>query len=1049
MSHFSIKKISGLSLHTLARLRSGSAMGAITMAVFVLPASALAQNECGLPDPSDGTVTCGTDGNPYANGIAYIAPLEDLTIELDDGVVIDTSDGLAPGVLAVAAGDNDVTVAGGTNTSITTAAQGAFGVFGATSDGALILSLDEIATTGDNATAISASSGTGSLVANANSINTQGDNANGITVNTGSGDVSVNSGEIATAGRGSRGVEILSALGDISITANTITTTGESVGLINPGAIGILANTGGAGGIDINAGEVTTSGEGGTGIVAQTLDGLITITAGEVTTSGAGADGINVNSVSGPVTADVGSISTSGEASDGLFVSSTDGDLSYSGDNVTVTGSDSTAVTLSSGTGDVSVTTTGVVGASGRGGGGIFATSVTGETSVSVNDVSTVAALAGDTDSNRAAIYASGARANVIVGGSAITTGAAAGSVNAATVTAIATTGDASALVNNVSATGDGVRALDVTAANNAAATLNGQLQSLGDNADAVRVTGGNLATVTVGINGTVRASDGDAVVLNSANGSTLNNAGLIENNNFGFAVAALGGPITINNTGFLTSDIMFTSGNDTVNNSGTFVVGPNPDFRAGADVFINSGTVRFLAGADAPVARVFTQLETFNNSGGLIDLRNDVAGDELTLPGTFTGSQNGFIGVDADLSSVDQSDRLNIGGAATGSTGLLVEFTGPARLNSGLVVVQGGAGTQADAFVLAGGSQSFGLIDTGIVFDPAGNSFSLVGVPGAAAYRTAGFVDAARNLWHESADAWSAHMRELRDGAWGSGAGSAGGGLWVQMHGSVEEQDNITQTSTFGLARTFDLGFQQDYFGGQAGFDFGGKAGDDGNFAFGLTGGYINSHLKFNGVADEVAFDAFNAGGYATINSGSLFISVLGKYDYYEANSESPSGQYTAALDGDAYGAQAELGFRIGSDTFFIEPIGTISYVRTNLDDLVVQASTVEFIDDDGLRGKLGARLGASFPSAMLNTVVLYAGGNYVHEFSAEDSVDFSNGNEIVRITNRSRGDYGEAILGVNIGATNAVSGFIEANGSMGSDFEAYGARAGLRFRF
>jgi len=1108
MSQFSVKKFTGFSFHNLAKLRSGSAMSAITMAALVLPASALAQNECGIPDPSDGTVTCDTDGNPYPNGIAYIAPLEDLAIVLVDGVVIDTTDSLNPGVLALAIGANDLTVSGGTNTSITSAAQGAFGVIGATSDGALILSLDEIATTGDNATGISASSGTGSVTANANSIMTAGDNASGITVNTNSGDVTVNSGEITTSGLSSRGVDVLSNLGTISITADTIATTGGSAGFIDPGAIGILANTGGAGGINIDAGEVTTSGEGATGIAAQTLNGLVSITAEAVETSGAAADGINVNSASGLVSADVGTImttgpnargivatgadgvdiafdsimttgpgatglvipaspgpfgpiptataaivggdiTTSGESSDGVFASTTDGDLSYSGENVTVTGSDSTAVVLSSQAGDVSVTTTGLVGASGREGGGIFATSITGDAFVSVNDVSTVAALAGDTDSNRAAIYVSGASADVIVGGSAITTGAAPGSMNAASVTAIATNGDASAMVNNVSAAGDGIGALHVTAANNAAATLNGQLQSLGSDADAVRVTGGNFAAVTVGINGTVSAADGDAIVLTSGNGSRLNNAGAIENNDSGFAVAAFGGSLTINNTGSLTSDLMFTPGNDTVNNSGTFVVGPNPDFGAGADVFVNTGTVRFLAGADAPVARVLTGLETFNNSGGLIDLRNDVAGDELTLPGAFIGSANSMVGVDVNLSSDDQSDRLNIGGAATGSTSLLVELTGPAALNSGTILVQGGAGTLADAFVLAGGSQSFGLIETDLVFDPVGNSFSLVGAPGAAAYRTAGFVDAARNLWYESADAWSAHMRELRDGAWGSGAGSASGGLWVQMHGSLEEQDNITQTSTFGLARTFDLGFQQDYFGGQAGFDFGGKAGDDGNFAFGVTGGYINSHLKFSGVTDEVAFDAFNGGAYATINSGSLFISVLGKYDYYKANSESQSGQYVADIDGDAYGAQAEIGFRIGSDNFFIEPVGTIAYVRTNLDDLVVQASTIEFIDDDGLRGKLGARLGASFPSAMLNTVVLYAGGNYVHEFRGEDSVDFTNGNELVRITNRPRGDYGEAVLGVNIGATDAVSGFIEANGAMGTDFEAYGARAGLRFRF
>lgn len=918
-------------------LRSSSAAGAIAFAIFALPSVAVAQNECGLAPADGGTVTCETGGNPYANGITYIAPLDDLTIVLEDGVVIDTSGNLNPGVLALGVGDTDITVLGGTNTAIMTDAQGAFGVLGATTLGALRLTLDDITTTGANASGIVASSESGPVTVNVNTISTAGANADGISATTNSSDITIDAGSISTTGLGATGIAARSDAGDIAI---------------------------------------------------------------------------NVG-------------------------------------NVTVTGADSTAITAASAVGDVSVSSTGTVVASGRNGGGLFATSGTGNAAIIANNVSTVAALAMDTDTSRAAISATGANASVRVNGTAQTSGTGFAGADSATVAATATNGNASAIVNNVTARGDGVSALRVTATNAATATLNGQIAALGDGADAVIVDGGNTASVTVGANGTVDAADGDGIVLISGNASTLNNAGVIGNNTNGFAVAAFGGPLTINNSGTLTSDILFTAGADRVNNTGAFIVDTSPDFGAGADTFNNSGTVRFTPGAAGPVSRTFTGLETFNNTGGLVELRNGVTGDRLTLPGNFAGSAGSRLGLDVDLSGSGTADRLIVGGAATGSTALLIDYSGPAGLNSGVILVDGGVGTQAGAFMLDGGSRNFGLIETDLVFDAANNNFALVGAPSAAVYRTATFVEGARNLWHVSADAWSAHMRGLRDSAWASGAGGSGGRLWVQMHGALEQRENVASVSNFGLNRTFDLGYDQDYFGGQMGFNFGGAAGDDGNFSFGVTGGYVNSEMQFNNVADRTSFDAFNAGVYAAVNSGSLFANVLAKYDWIKADATSASGQYSADFDGNAYGAKGEIGFRLGSDRFFLEPVASIAYVRTDLDDLNVQNSTIEFMDDDGLRGKLGARIGASFPSALLNTVVLYAGGNYVREFQGDDSVAFTNNSQTVLIDNRAIGDYGEGVLGVNFGSADGVSGFIEANGAKGSEFDAYGARAGLRIRF
>ena len=980
-----------ISVFSYSMLRAGTASGAIAFAIFALPSAALAQNLCSAAPVGGGIISCVTGGNLYPNGITNIAPVDDLTIVLEDGVVIDTSGNLNPGVLAVATGATSITVLGGTNTAIATDGLGAVGVLGTTTSGALSLTLDGITTAGADAGGIVARSDSGLVTVNVATIATAGANADAINVLATSGQALVNAGSVSTTGFNSRGI----------------------------------AATGGDG-VNIVFGAVTTTGDGATGVLVPfgpTATRAATLSGGNVVTSGAAAYGIAVTVVGG--------------------------DVNLTAGNVTVTGTDSTAITATSDVGNVTIASTGSVVASGLNGGGIFATSITGNASVIANNVSTLAALTADRDSSRAAISATGANAAVRVNGTAQTSGTGFAGANSATVSATATNGDASAIVNNVTATGDGVSALRVTATNSAVATLNGQIAALGDNADAVIVDGGTTATVNVGANGNVVAADGNGIVLVSANGSTLNNAGVIANNASGFAVAALGGPLLIDNFGTLTSDILFTAGPDRVNNAGTFIVTPNPDFGAGADIFNNSGTVRFAVGATGPVSRSFTGLETFNNTGGLIELRNGISGDTLTLPGALAGSAGSSLGLDVDLAGNFTADRLIVGGAATGSTALLVDYTGTGGLNSGVVLVDAGAGSQAGAFTLVGGARNFGLTETDLVFDAAGNNFVLVGAPSAAVYRTASFVEGGRNLWHVSADAWSAHMRGLRDSAWASGAGGSGGRLWIQMHGALEQRDKVTSVSNFGLNRTFDVGYDQDYFGGQLGLNFGGSAGDDGNFSFGVTGGYVNSEMHFNNVIDRTSFDAFNAGVYAGVNSGSLFANVLAKYDWIKADSTSAIGLYSADFDGNAYGVKGEVGFRLGSDSFFFEPAASIAYVRTDLDDLNVQSSTIEFLDDDGLRGKVGARIGASFPSKRLNTVVLYAGGNYVHEFKGDDSVAFTNNGQTVRIDNRAMGDYGEAVLGVNVGAPEGVTGFFEANGAKGSNFDAYGARAGLRFRF
>lgn len=1014
-------------------------------------------------------------------GVQFFGPRASSTVTVTGGSVSTAGDN-SDGVRAIAGtGASTVNI----TSDVTTQGANSRGIFATGPTGVTVTNGGTISTAGDNSTAVDVSSTTGPVVVTLNDVRTSGQLSGGVraiggtdsnvTVITrdvdtsgvsgsdffflpnstaivaraaGTGDIAVTSRNISTAGLSASGVSANADAGDVSVTTGNIVTTGGR-------ANGVTAESAG-GNVTISTGSVSTLGDNADGVFATASNGAVTIDTLAVTTAGFAADGISATAGAGG--ADIGftNVTTSGTVTSGVTATANGGDVVISGGNVTSTGQASTGIFGSSNSGDVTVTTTGTVAATGRGGSGIFVISDTGDATVTANSVTTAAALADDTSAARSAIFAQGANSTVTVTGTATTTGIAEFGGNASAVTAIATNGDATATINNASSSGAGVDAVVVTGSRDAFATVNRQVRALGTGGDALVVTGGRNATVTIGTNGTVTAANGNAIVLSSVIGSALNNAGTIANNANGFAVQALGGPIVITNTGNLTSDIVLTAGADRIVNSGTFTVGTNPDFGAGNDSFINSGTILVGSGATAVVAPTFTGLESLTNSG-TIDLRNGRAGDTLTLPGTYAGA-NGTLGLDILFGTTTVADQLIVGGIASGTTAIQLNQLAGSQigLNSGTVLVRAAPGSDANAFDLAGGPLESGFVRLDVVFNPATGTFSLTGAPSDSAFRTINVNEGVRSLWLKSADTVSGQLRARRDALWTQGGGDVAGRFWLQMHGSVETRGGSRDFNAFGQSRLTRTGYQQDYFGGQIGFDVSGGAGERGGFAFGVTGGYINSSMNFAGSADRLRFDVVNGGVYGSFTSGNIFVNALGKYDYYWANSNMPGAGFRDDISGGVYGARAEAGVRFGSDSFFIEPAASISYVRNDFDDLALNGTTISFDDDDGLRGRAGGRIGGAFAVGSGAEAAFYIGGNYVHEFKGRDRVTFSGNGQTLDFTNNRLRDYGEAVLGLTIAQSQGISGFMEGNyirsfsNSNGSgSIDGAGGRVGIRLRF
>ena len=1100
--------------HSRARLAFGSALGGtLALMVVAAPGTAVAADECGVL-PLDGIVICSPLLSPLTTGITYVAPATDLTLTLQDGVVIDTTGTANSGIVVNSA--NAVTIAGGTNTSIVTDGLAANGVLAVNLAAPTTITLDEVTTSGVDAIGVAASAATGPISVTTNLVDTAGDGAIGILAQTGGdGTVTINSGTVSTAGLGATGISAATDAGAILITSGPVTTLGENADAINAtstggtvtvigtGAIstagdnanGIVASgetgvtitdpraittTGlAATGVDafsatgpvaVTVGNITTTGDGSLGVSAEAgATGPVTVTTGTINTSGADALAIRAVSDGGAILVNAGTLTTLGANADAINVASTSGAATVNANGtITTSGGNANAIDASTGGAGTLTINSGTINTSGAGSTAITAATDTGALLINAGTTSTLGLDAGAIEAvstggavtvnangnittagdNAEGVLVSAATGATVASNSSITTAGA----DAVGVDVTSATGPVAVTLRNVTTTGNGSEAVMVDAGTGTATVnVTGALRTSGTAADALTIDGAGNAVVNLAAGATLSTVDGDFLQLNSAGTTTVNTAATIGNNASGYAILATGGPVVLNNSGSLRSDILLSGGADVVNNSGTFVVGVNPDFSAGVDTFNNSGTVSVLAGATAPVARVFTGLEAFNNSG-TIDLRNGRAGDTLTLPGTYAGA-NGTLGLDVNGAVADQ---LIVGGAATGTTTIALNvFPGTEPvLNAGTILVNAGAGSAPTAFDLVGGALDAGFVRYDVVYDAPNTNFVLLAAPSDAAFRTLNYGEGVRSLWLKSADAVSAQLRERRDAQWTRGGGDTTGRFWLQIHGSKETRDSLRDFTAFGLTRQTDMGFSQDYYGGQMGLDFGGSAGERGGFAFGLTGGYLNSSQHFAGSADRVDFDVVNIGVYGSFSSGNLFFNALGKYDRYWADSRIPSAGFRAKSTGDIYGARAEVGMRFGSDTFYVEPAASLSYVKSDVDSLRPTGFTIAFNDDEGLRGRLGARVGGIVDIGGPKMSV-YGGLNYVHEFQGRDRVTFTSGGQTLTYTNRRLRDYGEATLGATIAQSEAVSGFFEANymrtfsDSRRGELDGYGARAGVRFRF
>ena len=706
-------------------LMLGTALGfSIAIAAAAAPGTAFALNECGVNVGGDPDAVCTPGGNPYPTGVTYVGvPGEDLTVVIEDDVVINTVGADVNGVSAYGAVGYDVEIVGDSEATVD-----------ATGDGMLTVGwYDSTITNGADVTAgirglfaysyfgDAVVTNTGDIVADGNGTPafTAGIVANSLFYDT----TIVNTGDIT----------VYSVTDAFNF--GVLAAAGEDVSVTNSGAIDIDASAYGSGwGIYANGGNSAT--------VTNTSD--ITVDAA------AAGYAIQVITPGDAVVDQTGDIDVYAAAGDAYGVDVTAGgsaDIDVDGNITVETGGAGFAIGVDVYAGDdLTVDVTGVITATSATGGawGVFAYGDY-DVTINVNDV-----------------YVDGAAGAGVQGVSAgfgydVTINADIISTTGDTVegvSAFALGGDANVTVNTISTTGAGAEGVYAYSYYDSNITV-GSVTTTGDGADGVdaiaffgdvNITSTTVDTsgdYAVGLSGYSVFGDVD-IVSETVTTSGIGSTGIYAYSFFGGTSVDSG---TVTTTGDGAGGIYAygyygaTVTSDSVTTSGDAAIGIEARSNYGP-VLVDSGTVTtsgdysvgilaFGYGGTTVYSDSVSTAGFYAEGIVALDLLGPVVVDsgDVTTTGDFaTGIRAGSyydVSVTADTVSTEGASAIGINAYSLSGGGL---GTGDVDVTFGSVTTSGDAYYAFTVPYAGGYFYYYGTPSHGIVADSAGGSVSVVG---------------------------------------------------------------------------------------------------------------------------------------------------------------------------------------------------------------------------------------------------------------------------------------------------------------------------------
>jgi hypothetical protein len=623
---------------------------------------------------------------------------------------------------------------------------------------------------------------------------------------------------------------------------------------------------------------------------------------------------------------------------------------------------------------------------------------------------------------------------------------------------------------------------------------------------------GGSIAAVSIANNAGTSTNDGTLTAPTFANaaGATLTNRGTLT----GGAVSNSG---TATSTGTLTATTFANSG--TFNGAGTFnggaatntgqfvvtgsLAGTTTSFgnNAGGEVFLDgrsfTGIVTFNNNAGGSVFSTGTSLlgaGTFNNASTAalslqqkgLPLKDQLAGDRLTLTGNYVGTPGSAINLDVNTAT-RAADVLTINGAATGSSAINVNLVGQNAFvfTAPVDVVVAGAGSNLTTDRLGRIGTTRGFFDYFLRANPANaGGFQVVsqfnsGAVSGVASGVAGVINSLQAGFHQPSSAIISRPDNCQPN-------QLMGGPFMRLNAGETTVRSSSTASSTGLTSDSSTKSNSRFSGGQGGVDLGiCNVNNSGwNLHAGVMGGFVST--KATGISStpnpggagqpalrtrtQIDMEVPFFGGYFFATNGPLTAEFNVRKDDYKSKVTAFDPDVVAPVNfvganqrlrGDGLSFNGSMSYRFTyGENAYLEPAVGLSKGSSRFNNLPFATEAGDFMsfsNSESLLGRIGFNAGIAVSVTDNLVVVPFVNMSVWREFAKPTRARAifpdkgPSGSALAFDVETDRvGTFGQFGAGVQFRVLNTpLLGFLRADMRVGEKIEGKAINAGLRLQF
>jgi hypothetical protein len=235
------------------------------------------------------------------------------------------------------------------------------------------------------------------------------------------------------------------------------------------------------------------------------------------------------------------------------------------------------------------------------------------------------------------------------------------------------------------------------------------------------------------------------------------------------------------------------------------------------------------------------------------------------------------------------------------------------------------------------------------------------------------------------------------------------------------------------------------------------------------VMGGYISSFLDFNSpntlfgppTTTSFKYTGGTFGASLTYMNRGFFIDALLKGDFLNIDISGIPGGFCAAgtiectqgVNVTTWGTVDNVGYRFALGRFFIEPLGSLIWTTTKIDNLNLPGAAVTAQFNNASRVDLGG--GARFGGVVMDDKVHYVEASFTGRVwdrvsSNNNSVTFLNLGPAFTLTDNFKNAYAETAVQLDwINRYSGWSSFAKVDAKFNSELQTYTGKAGLRYQF